>query len=820
MPLLVSPDGKNAYGYPASMTAKDAEDYVSKQVGGPIGDGWTIEPDPPSKDSIRAITWKDTVSQTLHGTLPVLGMALGGMAGTPSGPAGNIVGAGLGYGIGEQTADLIDVNLLGLQKPPSLTEAMTKGATDVAVGAASQAVGGVAGRGVISPLAKVYANSPRIAKEGAEIAAKYGFNPTPAERSMNRNLQFGEKVGRIRIFSGGEFAKHDEVEMAKWLKIRTAGIDELGTPGGGENTNAMDRVLHAENRIRDVIDKYVNAQTAKSEVVTQAATAAEKETGRKISAQAQRQAEALKDSLLAKYGVKEKNSELGTFGLDRMASRNRLQYRVLGKYYDDLKANFADDEVLPLSNLDSAANRVYQEEMAKNPSQRNANILKIARENMSSVRDAVDEAGNPVTPLPPQTYDNVKSLKTNMHEAIRNWDTAQSLGNPQLKGHSSPEAGSYKRLLMGLQEDMLKAAEAKGPEVVASMRQANGFANKFYKFYQDKDVIRFMTEDPEHLLAAVSKPGDVSVPMKFKNAIGNDGLQRFRKQLTYKLFGMDKGPEFDPSTLTKNINRWGETLNVFYSKAEVNQMREVARVATNIIGGAELKGAPVKAVNLAQNDFFVKLVKSNPKSFYSFITNAANERYLPEFEKVLGPGLMGDIKATWLANALETNQFGKINPNMINSEMVKKHGHQWMQRFLGKDLAAKWEELGKVATIQNSVEKYAGNPSGTASVLANVEVFVGLGRIGSAIANPMQTVGSVIGTVWLPKRLAKLYLSPFGVSALTRNYNVPVASKQGETILKMLTKISTAGALESEERRKQGTLAPLLYGNKLMEATP
>jgi hypothetical protein len=216
----------------------------------------------------------------------------------------------------------------------------------------------------------------------------------------------------------------------------------------------------------------------------------------------------------------------------------------------------------------------------------------------------------------------------------------------------------------------------------------------------------------------------------------------------------------------------------------------------------------------------VKLVKSNPKSFYSFITNAANERYLPEFEKVLGPGLMGDIKATWLANAIETNQFGKINPNAINNEMIKKHGHQWMQRFLGKDLAAKWEELGKVATIQQSVEKYAGNPSGTASVLANVEVFTGLGRLGSLMTNPLATLGSMAGVIWLPKQLAKIYLSPFGVSALTRNYNVPVTSKQGETIIKMLTKMSTAGVLESEERRKQGTLAPLLYGNKLKESRP
>lgn len=814
MPLMVSPDGKNAYAYPASMTAKDAEDYVSKQVGGPIGDDWSIEPDPPSKEeTIRAITWKDTVSQTLHGTLPGVGMGLGGAT-------GGVPGAGLGYGIGESIADLVDVNLLGLQKPPTLSEAMTKGATDVAVGAASQAAGEAVGKGVIAPLAKTYANAPNIAKEASALANKYGFNPTHAERTMGRNLQFGEKVGRIRIFSGGEFAKHDEAEMAKWLKIREDGISELGTPGGGENTNAMDRVLHAENRIRDVIDKYVNAQVAKSEVATQATKEAEQETGRKISAQAQRQAETLKDTLLAKYGVKEKNSELGTFGLDRMASRNRLQYRVLGRYYDELKANFADDEILPLGNLDSAASRIYREEMAKNPSQRNANILKIARENMSSVREAVDEAGNPITPLPPQTYDNVKSLKTNMHEAIKNWDRAQTLGNPQLKGHSSPEAGSYKRLLIGLQDDMLQAAEAKGPEVAASMRKANGFANKFYKFYQDKDVIKFMTEDPEHLLAAVSRPGDVSVPMKFKAAIGNEGLERFRKQLTYKLFGMDKGPEFKPETLIKNINRWGETLNVFYSKNEVNQMKEVARVAQNILGGAELKGAPVKPVNLAQNDFFVKLVKGNPKSFYSFITNAANERYLPEFERVLGPSLMGDIKATWLANALEKNQFGKINPNAINNEMIKKHGHQWMQRFLGKDLAAKWEELGKVATIQGSVEKYAGNPSGTASVLANVEVFTGLGRLGSLMTNPLATLGSMVGIIYLPKQLAKIYLSPLGISALARNYNVPLASKQGETIVKMLTKIATAGALESEERRKQGTMAPLLYGNKFKESRP
>ncbi len=71
------------------------------------------------------------------------GMAVGGLLGTPAGPGGNVVGAGLGYGIGKGVADIIEG-----KQPQTLNAALAKSGKDVLSGASMEAGGAILGRGI------------------------------------------------------------------------------------------------------------------------------------------------------------------------------------------------------------------------------------------------------------------------------------------------------------------------------------------------------------------------------------------------------------------------------------------------------------------------------------------------------------------------------------------------------------------------------------------------------------------------------------------------------------------------------------------------
>lgn len=72
------------------------------------------------------------------------GAAVGGMLGTPAGPAGQVGGAALGYATGKKGADLIDY-MRGEAAAPTMTESLTETAQDLPTGAMMEMGGQVAG---------------------------------------------------------------------------------------------------------------------------------------------------------------------------------------------------------------------------------------------------------------------------------------------------------------------------------------------------------------------------------------------------------------------------------------------------------------------------------------------------------------------------------------------------------------------------------------------------------------------------------------------------------------------------------------------------
>lgn len=113
------------------------------------------------------------------------GAAVGGMLGTPAGPAGQVGGAALGYATGKKGADFIDY-MRGEAAPPTVTESLTETAQDLPTGAMMEMGGQVVGKA----LGKGIETGGKLARD---VLGRIGGVGTYAEeealKGLGRNYQ-------------------------------------------------------------------------------------------------------------------------------------------------------------------------------------------------------------------------------------------------------------------------------------------------------------------------------------------------------------------------------------------------------------------------------------------------------------------------------------------------------------------------------------------------------------------------------------------------------------------------------------------------------
>ncbi|MFA6064073.1 MAG: hypothetical protein WC736_15900 [Gallionella sp.] len=714
-----------------------------------------------------------------------LGETAGATTGSAGGPVGTLVGglkgAGVGYSAGRGAAQALDV-ATGLSEPPTFTESAKSRATDVGVGATISAGGKVAQPILEAPFRylgeRAAANEIALNKEAARIAEREGFDLTAAQQTGSPGMSRMEMVGRWFLTAGGIFNKRDAQEASKWVSKRQQWLDKLGEPYPG--TQAADRAAEAGKVIKDKVDALVKQSDAKNAA----------------------DVEQVRTALLKSMGSNEPYSELGKSGQEIIKARNAKDFERAGKLYDKARQFLNGDERLAAENLKSTAQKIIDEELKVPASDRNTALIsrlksyaslpstqeEIAAEMTkdAEIKKSVDrlvagskpknqaetddlrasilqtmrvdkpyeELGN--VGLRPES---VSTLRAHFRDAIESADTAARKGIEGGKFMSSKEGGAYKRLQSALGVDEDAFAAQVGGEYQRDYTMAKAFYKKKTNFWQDKDVVKMMTEKPEYLLDYVTDAGSKTVPEKFKAAIGPQGVQRFKDRLTSKLFDVDKPGPFNPDAVTRNIAKYGETLASFYSPQEISLMIDAANAA---------KG--MKVANLERNKYFYDLVKKSPDKVASFIMQTENLPMLSKLESVVGKQTMNRVRSTFLANEIELNVYGMMHPSDLG-KMLEKYGKNKLEAFLGKDLAQNIVDMNKVGAVTRTVENVAKNPSGTGQALISYFTLI---QSGSDLAKG--DLWGVIKTLWPPNVIARAYLTKQGTALLAGTAGVPAES--------------------------------------------
>lgn len=744
---------------------------------------------------------REAISRTYTPVLEALGMA----AGTPgfaTGPVTGLATTAAGYGIGKETAANLDVAIglrddesAGLrdERAKTLPQAGLRALEDLKEGAQLEMGGRLIGRGVtaipqaINRAGKYFAKgTPEFTRKAEAIAEESGFNPSAAERTASSALSKIEKVLRWFTTSGGEFTERDTKEAAKWVKWRDDLISGVGDAAPG--TEAVDRSIAAGMRIKRVVDQHVNEATIKDAKMLERA----------------------RDTVLKAMGSNESYADLGRSAQQLIKERNRAAaakaesiYNVASKYLSP------EDKVTP-TNLMRTANEILQEQNALPPASRNVSLIKRLQEFARGGLPEGEIEGMPGFTMkdgkvvkaefePGYTWNAAKQLKGHFREQIEAGDTAVKRDIAGMKFMSSPEAGVYKRLQGALKADLNEFAKQKGGGFEKAMRVADKYYKSRVGFYNDPDVIKMSLEDPEFLLDMVSKPGATTVPGKFRQAAGPKAFEQAKRKLTNRLFGMDSNAPFNPDKVANTLNRYGDTLNEFYTPFEVRQMRDAVDAGRGIV-----------AKGLESNKFFIELLEKDSarvlggqhlgetsQPVVGFIVRHDNIPLLKRLEPVLGKRRMNNVRATWLSNVIDKNRFELVQPTQL-TKLLKTFGEDTLEAFLGKDVTQNLIRMEKVATVQKTVEELARNPSGTAQGLMTYFTAI---RTGSALAKG--NLWGVIRELWPPNLIAKAYLSPTGTKLLTGTWQLKADTQEAAYAYARLLAVVTAEETKPPEKEER-----------------
>lgn len=178
-----------------------------------------ISLDIPGEPSVGDLSQAETDIMSKYGRelLQLGGLTGGAIMGTPSGPVGQVAGAGLGYGMGANLADRWD-EFLGVVEPQNLQESSVKAAKDVGTGMAYE-MGGQ------SLVAGVVGGVKLTGKALWSVAEKTGIAPFllkikdlyPSMSDKAILLKAKELMGKIRS-EGGEVIEKTAKETDELLK--------------------------------------------------------------------------------------------------------------------------------------------------------------------------------------------------------------------------------------------------------------------------------------------------------------------------------------------------------------------------------------------------------------------------------------------------------------------------------------------------------------------------------------------------------------------------------------------------------------------------
>lgn len=191
---------------PASNVDYEA---LAKQFGGSVSETRAnVQAEKPrwAKENPRLYEAAVKARQLAGPTVEALTTIGGGALGTPLGPAGMVGGAGLGYGMGKEALEQIDV-ALGLKQPRTVNELVTEPVRNVLTGATFEAGGRAAGPIIEKTLGALGRGATRVAgaiQDVRQLPNQFAAQIARKSFETPANLEAGRNALRQAIAQGSE----------------------------------------------------------------------------------------------------------------------------------------------------------------------------------------------------------------------------------------------------------------------------------------------------------------------------------------------------------------------------------------------------------------------------------------------------------------------------------------------------------------------------------------------------------------------------------------------------------------------------------------
>lgn len=692
------------------------------------------------------------VHKYVRPALEMGGMMAGGIAGTPLGPWGTVLGGTLGYALGDTGASALE-RFAG-ERPPvsSPAEAMTSAGKSLLTGGALETGAGIIGKGVgavaskvLSPFRSQYEGAPKTLDE---MAQSKGITLDPSEVLQNRPLALAHKTLENLPFTAGMMQKNEAKKLEgltnEWMRVR----DQTGT-------GQRQRLGDIGQKIQDTVEKELDRlgmrqgeirDAAREQILQQVGSPVSyKDLGAQTQKALLEHHEGLKAVENAAWDYARSGVPDGrvvTSDLPKVAAEIKKSYENI--------PSFLDEPLLKqLSDVSGSGNRKYDA------------ALKMANESIpeglpAAMRDKLvkEMVG---TEQPGWRVDDLLKLRSELSNNIQAHHTGLQRGDAQ-KGSADAYGRVYTQLLKAVDSDLAKFGEQQGSDVAQRFALARAASGQRLSFFNPKDhpyVAKAIMSDPAHLASVLIKPGSASGFTSLKDLVGVSATGPVKQSFTNQLLNVG-GKEADGLPGLRNrLDQYGsQTLREIYNPQEVKDLYHLADQSSWI------------AKSPIGNPFFRELIKTRPKEVAPTILGdvSTTAKVLRKF-----PQMRGDLRSAFV-EGLQPNPMTPFPTQMLqhlNAYPADVQKQLFSQREL-KD----FYDLAKIVERSKGSVKMAENPSGTAQNLISFESGRAILR-NPITAAPKILAANSVGRLYLSKTgrrfLLEGLLSPTNAANATRN---------------------------------------------------
>lgn len=724
-----------------------------------------------------------------------VGMLGGGMLGSGAMPPfGTVAGGVLGYAGGSSLMDTIE-GLAGERKPPQdVKEALHDTAGALSRGALYESVGGLAGRttSALIPYAERITApfASAVDRTLNDEAKEIGVALTPAEQTRSLPLSLVESVMEKVPGSAGFINKQRLGQLRNYTTER----DRLL----GSTTPAQP-IGNLPAKFQEAVDQDAAAQTASNTVEQQQ----------------------LRSGVRQELGSPESQFQLGVSAKEAFNVRTQRQRELENAGYDLVRGYAGDKRFAPEAIQNSA--RKLLVEMPEDVRLGNAGLrgklealatgsgnLKLdqalkaideqkavitqqfaplgpgARSIMQKEMAALDQqraqliAENP----PGYTYDQLQAIRTDINDLEAQASLAFRTGQSGVAGTGNKQTRQYDILRHGI-DDAIEGGLGEDGKTVWDMARSLVADRKTNM--RRSEVLAVIKRDPEKASEAVIRPGAITAVTVFKQ-LYPDSFRFMSRSFTNRLIG-DGTAVKGGAQLESELNKYGdETLRAVYGNdRDVQLLHDLA---------TQLQKSDKPPL---QNKFFLELAKSDPALVANKIVkpfsrpadkaarDAENLANLNTVEQRLGRDTVDAVKHSIAKHILEDNKLGNVSPVQVFNRF-NEYGPKTMEKLFGKQGYEEFARFARVSERLASVERLAGNPSGTARNL------ISFGQGMAIMYNPILGATSAIA----PAVLSRLYMSQRGQKLILDGMRLPAGSPDAVRVLTQIMAISNDEGLRKQ----------------------